>query len=251
MWEEHKKFIIGIGGTAIGLLLFYLMVLSPIWEETVGLREKQAGLRLNIKKQSQRGFFQSQTGLKNLRDEHERLTKKLNGLKNRVNFRVTPEYALAMSGSDMLIDFHQNLQETRQRLKKMAIGKGVVMPASLGFPQADIQSTAIPTYFEKLDMMNQLVPLALESGCREILKVGWEKDFPELVSGVIEEKKLFSKNMIGLEAKGSFSAVTRFIYALQTAPRLLPIERISVTNENPEVDSVNIKVLVSGIKIKD
>ncbi|MEK7448067.1 MAG: hypothetical protein AAB019_01130 [Planctomycetota bacterium] len=254
MWQDNKKNILTLGVMTVVALVFYFFWLGPVWKDITSTRQEQSKLRTEISQHSSRGGFYGQESIRNIKTENQELAQKLNNLKDRVHFRVSPKYSAlggsGQPGQNLLIDFHQRLQELQKDLQKKSVAGNIELPSSLGFPTSNIQPEIIPDYFEKLDLVEQVVTLALESGCRKILKVGPANLFPELAGGGLVQNEWCNKNMVGLEAIGPFAAVVKFLQALQSDRRILPVERIILTNDNQSVDSVQVKILVSGIKIK-
>lgn len=244
-WEEHKKFIIVTVGVVLVFLLVYLIIIAPARRATAEAKSQSELVKKEIDSIIGSGEVKEAKSIENLERERERLAKKLSELKQRMIFKPEPVYL-----GKGKIEFYKLLQESQRRLAKLATSKGITMPTSFGFPTGDIPVENLPRYFERLDIIVQVIDLAIACDLTDILSVGQEQDIHNFLPGVNLANDFTKYETVVIKLQGSFKSISDFLYKLLVAPRFLSLIRVSLENDDPNVDSIKLTLAVGGLKTR-
>ncbi|MDI6733355.1 MAG: hypothetical protein QME51_05070 [Planctomycetota bacterium] len=253
---EHKKFVTFVVLAAILILIEYLFFIAGTLGETNILREEQQKLQSEIERKVRKGQFLSDRSILNAEEELKFLQNRYNLLRNKIHFKPSSAYqipAIKRPG-DLIVNFQSLLKDTIKRMEKMAAQRGVSVPAKLDLPLTNVPEETIRLYYEKLDIIEQAVTLAMESRCEKI--IGWgvtDSDFKEFkdIKEPVFKTILATRNLVFIRFQGSFDSIGRFIKSLQNNERFISVERATLINTNPDSDSIQATFIVAVVKLAD
>lgn len=250
LWEEYKKFILGIIGAIVFLALYNTVILAPLRSDTEDMKTRQKEIREEIVSKIETGRFRGSKSVRNVLEETKRYEKKLVELNERLEFKVEKDYLIDPADPNLLINFRSLVEQVQRRLSRQGANQGIIIPRSLGFPESDISTAALPEYFQQLDIMEQVVELALDIRCRQILEIGPAENFSDFLGDVPLDNEFIKRNVIVIKTNADFDTTIKFIRTLQEAPRFLSLIRVSLKNDNPESDSLSAIIALAGLEIK-
>lgn len=245
-WTENKRFIVVAGAVLLAWLLAYLIIIGPARQKTLEDREELGLIQQKIEGRIKAGQIQDDNNIKSVIREKERLEKQLAELKQRMLFQPNPRYEIDPADPEMLIKFSMLLQERKNLLSKSAARQGIVIPGSFGFPTKNIAPSALPGYFGQLDIIDQVIDLAITRGVTEILSVNQSKDTRAFLSGMNLQNKFAQCQPVVIKLRSDFKTLSSFLYELLVMPRFLSLLRVSLTNNNPDGDTAMELVLAVG-----
>ncbi|MFA5794003.1 MAG: hypothetical protein WC980_02910 [Candidatus Brocadiia bacterium] len=250
---ERYKSAFTWSGLIIGLIAVLYLVTVPFSASTDNLKKRQLDIAREIEKNLSAGVYRDEKNVQVLSEEIKYVEAKLAQIKGQVNFKSGLEYQLPAAKQEWLITLQAKARALQKKMEKIAADKGVQIPNSIEIP-SDIQSDAIPLYFEKLDMMEQLMNYAIESDVDEVAAIGLSavlSDFGSTSSGGKPVNPADAANIVSIKVSGSFKSISKFIYRLTSATRLLCLEKAVLETAKPELDKVTITIAVSAVKVKD
>ena len=140
LWQEHKRFILGVLG---GLLAFWIgwLVIGSVWDESAALKRARADV------QSVSGELYDDKALTELRDENEKLTQTEQALVKALAFKPRDEFQLEGKGPADL-HFDTTNRKMRQRWRALCEDKNVELldrnlEWAIPTEREDIQSTLL------------------------------------------------------------------------------------------------------------
>lgn len=253
---EHKRFAVFVIVTAILLLIEYYYFIEGVREETGILQEQQYKMRSDIETKVKKGFFISEKSIPNAESEIKYAEKKHLSLKNRINYKPLSGYEVpAVQRQDQLIvSFQSLLKDTQKRMEKNSAQKGIPIPAKLEFPLSRVSEETIRLYYERLDIIEQLANLAMDSNCLKVVEWGVsENDFREFrdMKDLAVKSAFGTRNMAFIRINGSFGSIMQFINLLRNSERFVSLERVAISNTNPDFDNITATFIVAGVKLEE
>lgn len=161
-WQNHKRFILGIGGGAVAFLIA-TMVMDSTWDVVnakAGVARRAAEIR--------RLSAPSQSDLTALIGECDRLKERLDSLYVRMRYETRPEFVIPGAESPDLF-FNRRRDEVQEKLVGGARRQNIQVKATLGLPDFTPSGTeAIQRYLRALDVVDHVVSAALEARVRGV-----------------------------------------------------------------------------------
>lgn len=250
-WPEHKRFIIVTAAVILVGLLTYLIIIAPARRKTAEAQEQSEQIQQKISARVSAGQIQDDKNIGSLIREKERIEEKLSELKQRMLFRLHPRYETDPADSEILIEFNMLLQERKDLLIKSATRRGITIPNSFGFPTRNISELDLPDYFERLDIIERVINLAIPCGVAGILSINQAVDTRTFLFGMSLENKFIRYQPVVIKFKSDFKTISDFLYELLVTPRFLALLRVSLENDNPNVDSIKLTLAVGGLKAEE
>ncbi|MFH1227448.1 MAG: hypothetical protein V1701_06045 [Planctomycetota bacterium] len=250
---ERYKTAFTWGGLIIGLIAVLYLVTIPFSANYDSLKKRQLDIVRDIEKNLSTGFYRDDKSVQALTEEVNYVEGKLAQLKGQINFKPGAEYQLPPAKPDWLITLQSKAKALQKKMEKTAAEKGVRIPNSIEI-RSDIPPDDIPLYFEKIDMMDQILNYAVDSGVDEVLAIGSDGilgDFNQTGSGVRQAKSADAPNIVPIRVSGSFKSINKFIFRLISATRMLSLEKAVLETAKPEVDKTVLTVAVSAVKVKN
>ncbi|MBI5778166.1 MAG: hypothetical protein HZA49_01750 [Planctomycetes bacterium] len=253
---EHKRFVVFVLATIILLLIEQYYFIAEIKNETSALQEQQYKLRSEIETKIKKGPFISEKSIPNVEEEIKYATKKHLYLKNRINYKPLAGYEIPVTKrqDELIVNFQSLLKDTQKRLEKNSAQKGIPIPAKLEFPLSKASEETIRFYYERLDIVEQLMNLAMDSNCLKVIDWGVsENDFREFkdIKETVFKGPSGTKNMVFIRINGSFGSIMQCINLLRNAERFVSLERVIISNTNPDLDNITATFIVAGIKLEE
>jgi hypothetical protein len=176
-------------------------------------------------------------------------------LRNRITFTPLPGYEIPaiQRPDELVVNFQSLLKETQKRMEKNAAQKGIPIPAKIEFPLSKAAAEAVRLYYERLDILEQLVNMAMDSNCLKIMEWGVsENDFREFreFRELNFKSSAGSKNLVLIKINGTFDSIVRFVSRLRTAERFLCLEKMALNSGGPDLDNVTAAFIVAGLKLE-
>ncbi|MEW6027091.1 MAG: hypothetical protein AB1599_07350 [Planctomycetota bacterium] len=251
---EHKRFAVFVLATVALLLIEYRYFIAGTRDEIAALQEQQYKMRADIGNKVKKGPFISEKSIPNAEEEIKYVEARYSALRNKINFKPLPGYEIPATRrqDELIVLFQSLLKDTQKRMEKTAAQKGIPIPAKLEFPLSRASEEAIRLYYERLDIVEQLVGMAMDSNCLKVVDWGVsEADFREFrdIKDVSFKSAAGMKNMAFIRINGPFSSVMQFINLLRGAERFVSLEKMIISNANPDSDNVTATFIVAGVKL--
>lgn len=246
MFNRYKDVIVWVGLAGVLAVAVYLarVPFSSDARDYENRREqmlKEMGLKLA------NGTYNDEKNVQTISEEIRYGENRLNQLKGQISFKPGSEYQLPANKGDWLVTLQSKAKALQKKMEKLAADKNVRLPGSIDVP-SEILIDNIPLYFEKVDIMEQLLGYAIESGCEEVSAIGSEGSLADFM--LAKKPADPSANIVPIKVRGNFKSVNKFAYLLVNAPRFLCLEKVLLENVRPEIDKVVLTVAVSAAKIK-
>jgi Tfp pilus assembly protein PilO len=253
---KEKKFVLFVLGALIFVFAAYYFFIAQTQQETIRLQEDQSKIRLEIDSNVKKGRFIADKSIQNAEEELKFIENRCSLLRNKINFKLLPGYQLPdiKRPDDLIVNFQTLLKEVQKRMEKTAAQKGIPIPSKLEFPLTNVSSDRILLYYERLDMIEQLVNLAMASNCQKIISFGvTESDFKDFndIKDTVIKTNLTTKNMVFIKLNGNFASIMQFINLLLNIERFVALEKTIIENTNPGSDSITATFIVAGVKLAD
>ncbi|HLD36237.1 MAG TPA: hypothetical protein VJC37_05910 [Planctomycetota bacterium] len=254
---EHKRFTVFVLVTLVALLAEYYYFIAGIQDETSELQAQQSKLRSDIETKVKKGPFLSEKSIQNAQEEIKFVENRFATLRNRLNFKPLAGYEVPViqRQDQLIISFQSLLKDTQKRMEKAAAQKGVPLPAKLEFPLSKASEETIRLYYQRLDILEQLVNLAMDSNCLKVIDWGVsENDFREFrdIKEINFKSALGAKNLVLIKINGAFGSITQFISRLRSAERFVSLEKMAVSNTGgPDSDNITVTFVVAGVKLEE
>jgi hypothetical protein len=252
MFTDSKKLLVLSVILIIAWIFIYTMVIESIKETNAELKRALENDRAKIGSILSRSGGIDDSVLKKISEEQKRVEGKLFKAKEKTFFRPRPEYTIDPSQSDLLIKFNVLLGTKYSRLKKAATAKEIKFPVSFGFPTENITANNVLSYFEKLDVIDRIISLAIEKGCYEIISVNMEKGVKDFLDATLLDNGFFRTEAVVIKLKAKFKPAAEIIYALNENGAqnegFLSIPRISLESADPEADLLTMTLALGVIK---
>lgn len=250
-WSEYKRFIIIAGAVLLVWLLTYLIIIGPARQKTFEARSESELIQKKIDGRNQAGQMQDDRNINSVMRERERMEEQLSELKQKMLFQLHPRYKIDPEDQDVLIKFHMLLQERKNLLKKSATRQGIVIPDSFGFPTRNILPSALPGYFEQLDIIEQVIDLAIDYKVAEVLSINQTKDSQIFLGGVNLENEFLKYCPVVIRFRGDFKSISGFLYQALVGSRFLSLVRVSLQNNDPNVDAITLTLAVGSLRTQE
>lgn len=251
---KEKKFVLFVIGTLILVFAVYYLFVIPNQEETVKLQEEQSKIRLEIENKVKKGDFIAEKSIQNADEELKFIENRCSTLKNKVNFKSLPGYQIPdVKSSELTVYFQTLLKDVQKRIEKKAAQKGIPLPSKFEFPLTNVVSDKIFLYYEKLDIIEQLVNLVMDSNCQKIISFGvTESDFKDYdIKETVTKTGSVTKNMVSIKINGTFDSIMKFVNLLKNAERFVVLEKAIIENINRDSDNIMATFIVAGVKLAD
>lgn len=251
---EHKTFTVFIAVTIIVLACVYNFVAVPLQEKTADLRNEQRTIRAQMEKIAKTDVFTSEKSIKNAEEELKAMDARYAELKTRINFRPTADYQITagIKFDELLVNFQSLLKDVQKRLDQKSAAQNIPIPVKLEFPLANATADTILIYYQKLDMIEQLVNLAMEAKFQQITAYGLtEVDFKEFkdIKETVIKTPLFTKNLVYVKLSGNYASILQFISLIQKSDRFIAVEKVILDNDNKDLDNINSTFVIAGVKL--
>ncbi|MFH0887946.1 MAG: hypothetical protein V1871_01910 [Planctomycetota bacterium] len=254
---KEKKFVLLIIGTLILVLGGYYLFIIPNQQEILRLKQEQSKIRLDIENKVKKGDFIAEKSIQNAEEELKFMESRYSTLKNKIKFKSLAGYQLPdinKQPGELILNFQTLVKEAQKRMEKKAAQKGIPIPSKFEFPLTNASSDKISLYYEKLDMIEQLVNLAMECNCQKVISFGaTESDFKEFkdIKETVIKTNLGTKNLVFIKINGSFDSIMKFINLLRNAERFIALEKAIIENANPDSDNITATLIIAGVKLAD
>ncbi|MEK7310234.1 MAG: hypothetical protein AAB038_05395 [Planctomycetota bacterium] len=254
---EHKRFVLFVLATILLLFIEYDYFIAEIQDETANLQEQQYKLRSEIETKVKKGQFLSEKSIQNAQEEIKFVEGIFSSLRNRINFKPLPGYEIQPTRrqDELTVNFQSLHKDTQKRMEKTAAQKGVPIPAKIEFPLSRASEETIRLYYERLDILEQLVNLAMASNCLKIIDWGVsENDFKEFrdIKDVNFKSAVGAKNLVLIKVNGTFNSITQFVGLLRSAERFVSLEKMVISNTGgPDSDNVTVAFIAAGVKLEE
>lgn len=249
MFSRYKDIILWSGLAIVLVAVVYLSVV-PFSSDVRNYQSRQEQIIKDLSVKLANGTYNDDKNVQAISEEIKYSENRFNQLKEQINFKPGNDYQLPANKGDWLITLQSKTKALQKKTEKLAADKNIRIPASVDIP-AEIPLDSIPAYFEKLDMMEQLLGYAIESGCEEVIAIGSEGslgDFMLTSGGRSSRPTDTTANIVPIKIRGNFKAVNKFIYLLTNAPRFLSLEKSLLENVRPEIDKIILTIAVSAAK---
>lgn len=162
LWQNHKRFILGVSG---GLLAFLIgtVVVDSTWD----VQTARAGIQ---KRRSEIGRIETPNAndVSALGGEVEKLTERLDGLMKSMNYETRSEYVLPQNESPDLF-YNRRRDEAAEKLIGSARRQNIFVKPTLGLPEfTPSGSEAIQRALRGLDLVDRVITAAIEARVRSI-----------------------------------------------------------------------------------
>lgn len=162
VWQNHKRFILGIGGGAVAFLIGTTVIASTwnVKNAKDGVLRRAAEIRkINAPTQSD---------LSSLIGECDRLKERLDGLYARMRYETRPEFVIPSNESPDLF-FNRRRDEVSEKLVAGARRLNIQVKPTLGLPEfTPSGSEAIQRYLRALDLVEHVVSAAIAARVRGV-----------------------------------------------------------------------------------
>ncbi|MBI4834360.1 MAG: hypothetical protein HY811_06050 [Planctomycetes bacterium] len=252
MFTDSKKLFVLSVLLIIAWVFTYAVIIESIKETNAELKSELENNRAKVGSIISRAGGIDDSVLKKISEEQKRIEGKLSKIKEKTMFRPRPEYTVDLSQPDLLIKFNVLLGTKYSRLKKVAAAKEIKFPASFGFPTENITVNNVPSYFEKLDVIDRILTLAIEKGCQEIISINMEKGIKDFLDAGLLDNGFFKTDLVVIKLKAKFKSAAEIIYALTEnmaeEEGFLSIPRISLESADSEADLLTMTLAAGVIK---
>lgn len=253
---KEKKFVLLIIGTLILVLGGYYLFIIPNQQEIIRLKQEQSKIRLEIESKVKKGDFIAEKSIQNAEEELKFMESRYSTLKNKIKFKSLAGYQLPdiKELGPLIVSFQTLVKEAQKRMEKKAAQKGIPIPSKFEFPLTNVSSDKIFLYYEKLDMIEQLINLAMDCNCQKVISFGaTESDFKEFkdIKETVIKTNSGTKNIVFIKINGSFDSIMKFINLLRNAERFIALEKAIIENTNPDSDNITATLIIAGVKLAD
>jgi hypothetical protein len=239
-WAENKRFLVTVG---IGAAVFFAgwgAIDAYLGSELTTQRARKSRIDSDL-----RAGMYTAADLDKAEQQNQALLAACEALRKNVEFVARPEFRIE-SGMAATSRYFSVIERTRDDLEQRCSRAGFALPNLLGMPQLPpTKEVELARYLEALDAVEQVVGLAIESGCRRVDEIKVKLD-PRLVGGrVIEDAE---KTLVEIRMTGESLPLTRLLVALQDASkgRVLPVEQVSVEPARVKsADEVKMELVLS------
>jgi hypothetical protein len=235
-------------------MVIYL-ILSSLYSGVQRFKDQQVKISDEVKMNLTKGVYNDEKNVSVITEEVKYIENKLGQLKGQINFKPGVNYQLPADKKDWLITLQSKAKLLQKKMETMAADKGVRVSCPIELP-SDIPPDAVSVYFEKLDVMEQILGYAVESRCDEVIAIGTEgvlRDFVSTSAGGVRsaQASAIPANIVPIKIIGNFNAINKFTYALISSSRFLCVEKVKLENIQPETDRLILTIAVKAVKIKD
>lgn len=239
-WAENKRFLVTVG---IGAAVFFA-AWAAIDAYLGSDLARQKGRKSRIETELRAGMYAA-ADLDRAEEQHRALLAACDELRKNVEFVARPPFKIE-PGMAATSRYFSVLERTREDLEQRASRSGIVLPSLLGMPQLPpTKEVELARYLEALDAVEQVVGLAIASGCRRIEDIKVKLD-PRLVGGrVIEDAE---KTLVEMRLSGESLPMTRLLVAMQdpSQGRVLAVERVDIEPARAKSgDEVKMELVLS------
>jgi hypothetical protein len=253
---KEKQFVVFIAGSLVLILATYYFFIAPNQLEIIKLKETQSKMRLEIENKVKKGDFISEKSIQNAEEELKFIENRYSLLKKKISFKSLPDYQLPTikRPDELTFNFQSLVKEVQKRMEIKAAQKGIPLPAKFEFPLTSVSVDKIILYYEKLDIIEQLVNLAMDSNCQKIISLGvTESDFKEFndIKDTLIKTNSSTRNIVFIKINGNFDSIIKFINLLRNTERFIAMEKAIIENSNPDSDNITATFIISGVKLAD
>lgn len=217
-WQENRRFLLAVGAGLVAFLIGRLAIASFVGDDLQAARRD-----LRAAQQALAEPMFQQTDLAAAREQNESLRAAVDALRAAGDFEPRPEFALRPDGGSPSNQYFGAVARVREELVPLAARSGLAIPGELGLPAlAPTREAEITRYLEALDVIDGVVRLCIEAGCRRVDEIRIALD-PRLLSG----KALGSieSTKVQITLTGSPQPLTRLL-ALTQEPRLGRVHQV-------------------------
>jgi hypothetical protein len=162
VWQNHKRFLLGIGGGAVAFLIGTTVIAST-WN-VKNVKDGVARRAAEIRKIE----APTQSDLTALVNEVDGLKARLDALYGRMRYETRSEFLIPANESPDLF-FNRRRDEVSEKLVGDARRKNIHVKATLGLPEfTPSGSEAIQRYLRALDLVEHVVSSAVAAGVRGV-----------------------------------------------------------------------------------
>jgi len=235
-WQENKRFVMSAVGGAVVFLIAYLIVNSYFEGD---IRRKTAEISRYQRDLSEPMFTSSD--LDDARTENETLAEAVGRLIEAADFVPRPEFALDPTKGAANTQYLRALSRVREELLTRANRANLAVEAGLGMPSlSPTREAEIVRYLEALDVIENVVPLALDARTQRIDRIQVRLD-PGLNSrdglGDVERTR------VKFSLTGTSRALTEVLARTQRPPadgRVLHVDEVELLPSRSKQDEVRL-----------
>jgi hypothetical protein len=253
-WQERKKFAIPVGVGAFVLLLWYLLVLSPMnsgADRAVAQRKMEEN---NLRARLESGVPQPDTVARAEREE-KRLRDEIKQIRAEAEFKVDEAFQLR-EGANAQEKFGRQRQEVSDFLKKQCFARGFPeLDPRLGFPQSvkDLSDGVIAEWLIRLAMVRRICLEAMDSGVERLEMAEVIPDGAEHQEDpIIQEGRFLNRLTVKFKVTGTSSGILKLAHALQQkGGGYLALEALVIEKSNdPTRDLMKADAAVSALVVR-
>ncbi|MBL8861305.1 MAG: hypothetical protein JNK02_04755 [Planctomycetes bacterium] len=210
-WQENKRFVLLVAGSALLFLLGWLAIGSVLGDELAAQRRSAESARRKLASEP----MYSAEDLRQLEGEHAALAAAVEALSAAVAWKPRAPFALDPARGAASNQYFAAVAATREDLLRRAGRANLRLPEDLGLPAlSPTRESDIVRFLEGLDLVDRAVRFALEAGCARIDRIQIQLD-PKLTSkagvGTLERTR------VTLNLSGAPEPLTAFLSRSQEA----------------------------------
>jgi hypothetical protein len=241
----NKRVILGVGVILLSCLLVHQFLLSRIWEDIKGLREKLKEQTRELKRLIDAGVpndLKIQRANSDLQALRDRLTEVI----QRMRVELGPAYFLS-GVQTPAVQFKETLIRVQRSLQREALltPEGVKLPERLEFPE-DIAHEDASEYLKRLGIAEMVIRVAIEA---ELEAVTYLRALARDTQGYMKGRFL---NLILIEigCRGPLQNLLKFLHRLQSKGSFFVVEELSLSKMDLSSRSLDLDLRL-GVAIID
>ncbi|HEY3226204.1 MAG TPA: hypothetical protein VGK61_04310 [Planctomycetota bacterium] len=249
-WKERKKFAIPVGGGALGLLVWYFMLLSPLNTSTDRLVQQRRGAEGQLRLRLQAGVPQPET-VDRAEKEQKQLKSDLGRIREDMEFKVDEAFR-AKEGENLQTKMGRQRDEVRVAVEKRCGERGFPqIDSRLGFPSsfAELPDVVLPEWLIRLAVVKHLCFLAMDSGVEKL-------ELVEVVPAEHQDEALapadrfLGRLTVKFRVIGASDAIMKLVHGLQQkGGKFLALEACAIKIADPTRDLLGAEIAAGALVI--
>lgn len=222
IWDEHKKFILGLGAAAL-VFMIANGVLGSMYYDAADDAEGR-GKKLKTRLAS---IPDPATGaIAKVRKQKEDLEQRLEAARKRIETVRGEDFELPASRSDADLRYNAVAQGVREEVVDVAATLDIVIDPTLGLPEFTPASRGeINGYLAGLSVVDQICRLSIDEGVDAVAPI---RIVPGTVTRFDRGESFLEKVHVEMQLTGSADAVASVIKKIQMSDPVIPLGESSL-----------------------
>ncbi|MBI3096701.1 MAG: hypothetical protein HYY93_00415 [Planctomycetes bacterium] len=246
-FQDEKRFVLSVGGGALGAGLLAAAVLWPLKSGAAEFRTKSDRAKKDIEAALSAGGSAGDA-LAAIDRETQALTSSARALEGAVTLRPR---AAALPKSPDVVYLRGQVAEAQQALNAIAGASSCELPADYGFPPGEIPKERIPALLRRLDAVRLALEAAVRSDVSQVVSILQDRAAEDTLPKSDFTDPLIERDLFVVQCRGTARSIASMLHALQQDGSFLGIVRVEIKKEKPDAPFSEASLALTVLSVRE